>query len=156
LDIEIAAIVLGFFYTLVMRKNTPSIIFAILMSAAPGLLAGEVPSELMEGLTKYYRDLLCSDSSFAKCVGAQQKDCVEAVIDAVGNCDYSPVWEDIQRKGERKEYSGHSQEKGWQYGKCFNERIESKLKISERLYQKCFSSLIEKHRGAAMKSWLVE
>ncbi|MCU7942771.1 MAG: hypothetical protein KZQ87_08845 [Candidatus Thiodiazotropha sp. (ex Cardiolucina cf. quadrata)] len=132
-------------YLNVMRKNMRMIFTVILMLGTPQVSGGKVPSELTEGLAEFYSGLLCSDLSFVKCAEINPDNCSTAVTEAIGKCDYSAIWKEIQRRDDQGEDDELLMDKGTEYGNCVNEHIKNKLRMDGNLYEQCLNSRFERY-----------
>ncbi|MCG7932760.1 MAG: hypothetical protein N0E44_22340 [Candidatus Thiodiazotropha lotti] len=92
-------------------------------------------------------NMYCSDSQFNQCIGIKQKECNYHVRSALENCDYRPVWDELERMENSEEEPTFDINVSNEIGECVGKGLQNKLSIPDSLFDQCAAEQFARFRA---------
>ncbi|ODC02009.1 hypothetical protein A3197_21615 [Candidatus Thiodiazotropha endoloripes] len=115
-------------------------LFSIILSISP-CYSIEMPEYFNIQMAKDMSKLYCTDIKFSQCLGTNEQNCSVRMEKSVAKCDYSPLWQEFNRKEEAGDDYVIDRKIQNKIGECVNSEFRKHFNVSDSQYDQC---LVEK------------
>ncbi|WP_369162816.1 hypothetical protein [Candidatus Thiodiazotropha sp. LNASS1] len=111
-------------------------LFSLLFCISP-CYGIEMPEDFNIQIAKDMSKGYCTDIQFTQCLGTDEQACTVHMQKSVAKCDYSPLWQEFNRKEEAGDDYVFDRKIQYKIGECVNSELRKLFGVSDSQYEQC-------------------